>query len=101
MFLFFEFKYYEKTLIYNTLVFYEENVYRTSIVKLQDKLRTSKPTDEKLREQLLQLIEKDNQSTVDIIKYVKKDFHSKLEPYCNQYQVNFFLSRVLYTLYYN
>ena len=55
-------------------------------MKLQDKLRHSKP-DDKLRDQLLQLIEKDNQSTVEIIKYVKKDFLSKLEPFCNQYQV--------------
>ena len=35
---------------------------------------------------LLQIIEKDNQNTVEIIKFVKKDFLSKLEPFCNQYQ---------------
>lgn len=72
------------------MVFYEENYYRNSILKLQDKLRSNKP-DEKLREQFLQMIEKDNQITVDIIRYVKKDFFSKLEPYCNQYQVNLHL----------
>ncbi len=81
-------KFYEKTLAYNALVYYEENFYRNSIVKLQDKLRNNKP-DEKLRDQLLQTIEKDNQITIDILRIVKKEFFSRLEPYCNQFQVKF------------
>lgn len=73
-------------MVYNALVFYEESYYRASIVRLQEKLRNSKP-DEKLRDQLIQSIEKDNQMTIDIIKHVQKDYITKLEPYLNQYQV--------------
>ena len=68
-------------------MFYEENYYRNSIMRLHEKLRNNNKTDEKLKEQLLQILQKDNQLTIDIIKYVKKDYQSKLEPYCNQYQV--------------
>lgn len=78
--------FYEKSLIYSCLSFYEENFYKQSILKLQDKLRTSKP-DEKFRDQLIQIIERDNLITVEIIRQVKKDYLSKLEPYLNQYQV--------------
>ena len=35
---------------------------------------------------MMQMIQRDNQTTVDIIKYVKKDYMNKLEPYCNQFQ---------------
>lgn len=73
-------------MVYNALVFYEENYYRASVIRLQEKLRNSKP-DEKLRDQLIQSIEKDNQMTIDIIKHVQKDYITKLEPYLNQYQV--------------
>jgi hypothetical protein len=72
--------------VFNALLYYEENYYRKSIVKLQEKLRSNKP-DEKLRDQLLQSIERDNQLTIDLIKYVKHEFQSQLEPYCAQYQV--------------
>lgn len=72
--------------MFNALLFYEENYYRKSIIKLQEKLRSNKP-DEKLRDQLLQSIERDNQLTIDLIKYVKHEFQSQLEPYCTQYQV--------------
>jgi hypothetical protein len=72
--------------VFNALLYYEENYYRKSIVKLQEKLRSNKP-DEKLRDQLLQSIERDNQLTIDLIKYVKHEFQSHLEPYCAQYQV--------------
>lgn len=78
--------FYEKSLIYSCLSYYEENYYKQSIVKLQDKLRTSK-LDEKCREQLNQMIERENSITVEIIRHVKKDYLSKLEPYLNQYQV--------------
>ncbi len=54
---------------------------------MQEKIRSSKP-DEKLRDQLLQMIEKDNQITIDIVKNVKKEFATKLEPYCLQYHVS-------------
>lgn len=73
-------------MVYNALVFYEENYYRASILRLQEKLRTSKP-DEKLRDQLIQMIERDNQITIDILKHVKKEYITKLEPYLIQYQV--------------
>jgi hypothetical protein len=79
--------FYEKSLIYNCLSYYEENFYKQSIIKLQDKLRTNKP-DEKLRDQLNQMVEKDNSITIDIIRHVKKDYLNKLEPYLNQYQVS-------------
>ena len=69
------------------MVFYEEKFYRNNIIKLQEKLRSTNKTDEKLKEQLMQIIQRDNQITVDIIKYIKKDYMNKLEPYCNQYQV--------------
>jgi len=69
-------------------VFYEENYYRASIIKLQEKLRNTSKTDEKLKEQLMQLIQKDNQTTTDIIKYLKKDYATKLEPYCQQFQTS-------------
>ncbi len=59
-------------------------------MRLHEKLRNNNKTDEKLKEQLLQILQKDNQLTIDIIKYVKKDYQSKLEPYCNQYQVKDF-----------
>ena len=72
--------------MFNALLYYEENYYRKSILKLQEKLRSNKP-DEKLRDQLLQSIERDNQLTIDLIKYVKHEFQSQLEPYCTQYQV--------------
>jgi len=72
--------------VFNALLFYEENYYRKSNVKLQEKLHSNKP-DEKLRDQLLQSIERDNQLTIDLIKYVKREFQSQLEPYCTQYQV--------------
>lgn len=78
--------FYEKSLIYSCLSFYEENVYKQAVVKLQDKLRTSKP-DEKFRDQLIQMIERDNSITVEIIRQVKKEYLAKLEPYLNQYQV--------------
>jgi hypothetical protein len=68
------------------LKYFEEHYYRSTITKLQDKLRNTK-VDEKLRDQLLQMIEKENQITFDIIKNIKNDFNSKLEPYCSQYQV--------------
>ena len=68
------------------MIFYEESYYRASIIRLQEKLRNSKP-DEKLRDHLIQSIEKDNQMTIDIIKHVQKDYITKLEPYLNQYQV--------------
>ena len=68
------------------MIFYDENFYKNSVVKLQEKLRNNKP-DEKLREQLLQTIEKDNQITIDILRFVRKEFLSRLEPYCTQYQV--------------
>jgi len=77
--------FYEKTLIYNALVYYEEKYYRNSIMKLQDKLKSSK-TDEKLKEHFLQIIERENQTTVDIIKSIQRDYYSKLEPFCNQFQ---------------
>ena len=60
-------------------------------MRLHEKLRNNNKTDEKLKEQLLQVLQKDNQLTIDIIKYVKKDYQSKLEPYCNQFQVKGFL----------
>lgn len=69
------------------MVFYEENFYRSSIVRLQEKLRNTNKTDEKLKEQLMQLIQKDNQTTLDVIKYVRKDYMNKLEPFCSQFQV--------------
>jgi len=69
-------------------VFYEENYYRASIIKLQEKLRNTNKTDEKLKEQLMQLIHKDNQITVDIIKYLKKDYVSRLEPYCQRFNTS-------------
>lgn len=78
--------FYEKSLIYSCLCFYEENFYKQSIVKLQDKLRPNKG-DEKFRDQLIQVIERDNSTTVEIIRHVKKDYLTKLEPYLNQYQV--------------
>ncbi len=73
-------------MIYNALVFYEEKYYRNSIIRLQDKLKSNK-TDEKLKEHFLQLIEKENQTTVDIIKSIRRDYFSKLEPFCQQFQV--------------
>lgn len=66
------------------MVYYEENYYRNSIVKLQEKLRNTSKTDEKLKDQLLLLIQKENQTTVDIIKYVRKDYMNRLEPFCAQ-----------------
>ena len=73
-------------MIYNALVYYEEKFYRNSLIRLQDKLKGIK-TDEKLKENFLQIAEKENQTTIDIIKAVKRDFFSKLEPFCNQFQV--------------
>jgi hypothetical protein len=71
------------------MVFYEENFYRNSILRLQEKMRNTNKTDEKLKEQLMQIIQKDNQITLDVIKYVKKDYMNKLEPFCSQFQVCF------------
>lgn len=82
----FLFKFYEKSLIYNGLIFYEENFYKSSVLKIQDKIKSSKP-DEKMRDHLLQIVERDNQITLDIINQIRRDFISKLEPYLTQYQV--------------
>lgn len=79
------FYYFENTLIYNALMIYEENYYKNSLIKLQDKMRSSK-LDEKARDQFLQSIERDNQITLDIINAMKTQYLNKLQPYCAQYQ---------------
>lgn len=85
--------FYEKSLIYVFLVHYEENFYKQSILKLQDKFRGSKQDENKYR-----LIERENSITVEIIRHVKKDYFTKLEPYLNQYQV--YLFRLLFIFIY-
>lgn len=74
-------------MLQQALTYYEETYYRSSIDRLQEKIRANNKADEKLRDQLLQMIEKDNQITCDIVKNIKKEFAAKLEPYCIQYQV--------------
>jgi hypothetical protein len=79
-------KHYERSAIDHALAYFEDVYYKASIAKLQDKVRSSKP-DEKLRDQLLAMIEKDNQIIIDLMKNVRKDYNARLEPYCIQYQV--------------
>lgn len=74
--------FYEKSLIYVFLLHYEEKFYKQSILKLQDKFRGSKQDENKYR-----LIERENTITIEIIRHVKKDYFTKLEPYLSQYQV--------------
>lgn len=81
--------------MYNALVYYEMNYYRNSIISMHEKCRNC-TKEEKLRDQLLQMIEKENQLTVEIIRCIKREFMAKLEPYCAQYQVSRPLGPVLF-----
>ena len=74
-------------LTFNALLYYEEAFYRQSVGKLQEKLRATNKTDEKLRDQLLQAVERDNQTTIEIIRHVKRELLALLDPYCKQFQV--------------
>jgi hypothetical protein len=74
-------------LTYNALLYYEEAFYRQSVAKLQEKLRATNKSDEKLRDQLLQAVERDNHATIEIVRHVRRDFLALLDPYCKQYQV--------------
>ena len=60
------------------------------MVKVQDKIRNNNKIDDKIRDQFLQSIEKDNQITIDIINGVKNTYLNKLQHFCNQFQVSHF-----------
>lgn len=82
----------ERNAIYNALVYFEDNFYKLMVNKIFDKFRGSKP-DDKLRDQLLQWIERDNQVVCEIVKLVRKEYAAKVEPYCKQYMIDINVTR--------
>jgi hypothetical protein len=79
-------KYYENSILFNALTYYEDKYYRSSIARLQEKLRNNK-LDDKTRDHFLQTIEKENQNIVEIINSIKTEYMSKLQQFCIQFQV--------------
>lgn len=47
----------------------------------------SKKYEDKAREQILQMIEKDNQMTIDLINNVKSFYFNKVQPLCAAHRV--------------